>query len=316
MMKSPRYRNLWGGILLLWAVQAIAAQPTTVAATNGTVRVFVVAGQSNAEGYNHIRQYREGRETFPEALRVQPRILYWPGVDSPKEQENRWTTLRVGESGAFGPEINFAPEIERLLPGATVTIVKFASGGTGIARSVDYTDYIPALSGFDDKNRNWHPPTDGREAGDLYRSLLANIRTALSFLERSGRNVELSGFVWMQGEHEGSISRKMAEDYERLLTDFIRSVRRDLQAPSLPFVIGQVNSHTWTYGDIARKCQAEVCRKQERVALVETIDLPRVTGDAAHFTADGMLTLGFRFAKTIAPLISKEGEAKDKISKN
>lgn len=316
MMRCHYCRRLWGGILLLSALQSVCAQPVNEARTNGTIRVFVVAGQSNAEGYNHIRQYRDGRETFPETLRVQPQILYWPGVDSPKEQDNRWTTLRVGESGAFGPEINFAHEIAQSLPGATVAIVKFASGGTGIARSVDYTDYIPALTGFDDKNRNWHPPTDGREAGALYRSLLANIRASLSFLERSDRKVELSGFVWMQGEHEGSISRKMAEDYERLLTDFIRSVRKDLQAPSLPFVIGQVNSHTWTYGDIARKCQAEVCRKQERAVLVETIDLPRVTGDAAHFTADGMLTLGFRFAKTIAPLISKEGEAKDKIPRN
>ncbi len=316
MMGCHYCRRLWGGILLLSALQTVCAQPANEAKTNSTIRVFVVAGQSNAEGYNHIGQYKGGRETFPETLRVQSRILYWPGVDSPKEQENRWTTLRVGESGAFGPEIGFAHEIEQSLPGATVAIVKFASGGTGIARSVDYTDYIPALAGFDDKNRNWHPPTDGPEAGALYRSLLGNIRASLSFLARGDRKVELSGFVWMQGEHEGSISRKMAEDYEGLLADFIQSIRRDLKAPALPFVIGQVNSHTWAYGDIARKCQAEVCRKQERAVLVETVDLPRVTGDAAHFTADGMLTLGFRFAKSIVPLVSNNGNAKNTASKN
>jgi hypothetical protein len=89
---------------------------------------------------------------------------------------------------------------------------------------------------------------------------------------------------------------------EEILSGFISSVRKDLQAPSLPFVIGQINSHTWAFGDIARNGQVEVCRKDQRSLLVETVDLPRVNGDA-HFTADGMLTLGSRFAATMAKLI-------------
>jgi hypothetical protein len=121
-------------------------------------------------------------------------------------------------------------------------------------------------------------------------------------LERAGKKWELVGFVWMQGEHEGGISRQMANDYATLLAGFIKSVRTDLKAPTLPFAIGQVNSHTWAYGEIARKCQAEVCRKDKRTRLVETVDLPRVNGDAAHFTADGMLTLGSRFADAMVQL--------------
>ena len=267
------------------------------------VRLFVVAGQSNAQGYNHINQYHGGREAFPETLRVQSRILFWPGNDSPQATNNLWTTLRVGDSGAFGPEISFACDMERRMPGARIAIMKYAVGGSGIARSVDYTDYIPAVAGYNDKGRNWHPPTDGREAGALYSTLMANFHNAVSALERDGKQWEISGFVWMQGEHEGGISRKMAEDYEKLLAGLIRSVRKDLQAPSLPFVIGQVNSHTWAYGDIARKCQVEVCRKDPRILLVETVDLPRVNGDAAHFTADGMLTLGSRFAEAMVKLV-------------
>lgn len=74
----------------------------------------------------------------------------------------------MGDSGAFGPEIAFAHAMEQRMPGATIAMVKYAAGGTGIARSVDYTDYIPAVAGYNDKGRNWHPPTDGREAGALY----------------------------------------------------------------------------------------------------------------------------------------------------
>ena len=169
------------------------------------------------------------------------------------------------------------------------------------------------MAGYNDKGRNWHPPTDGREAGALYSALMANFRNAVSALERDGKQWELSGFLWMQGEHEGGISRKMAEDYEQLLSDFIRSVRKDLQAPSLPFVIGQVNSHTWAYGDIARKCQVDVCRKDQRTLLVETVDLPRVSGDASHFTADGMLTLGSRFAEAMVKLVPEPRSGTNRI---
>ena len=273
---------------------SISAQP---------IRIFVVAGQSNAEGHNHIRQYHQGREPFPAALQHQPNILFWPGSDTPQTKSNLWTVLQVGDSGAFGPEIGFGHDMALAMPGATLAIFKYAAGGTGIARSRDYTDYIPALTGYNDKGRNWHPPTDGQEAGNLYRALIANFRNAVSVLEREGKTWELTGLVWMQGEHEASISRKMADDYEGLLSDFIRSVRKDLGSPTLPIAIGQVNSHTWIYGDIARKCQVEVCRKDNRTLLVQTVDLPRVDGDAAHFTADGMLTLGSRFAEAMVKLV-------------
>lgn len=288
-----------------------SASGVEVATTAQPVRIFIVAGQSNAEGHNHIRQYHAGREEFPATLQQQPNIRYWPGTDTPGAKSNLWTTLRVGDSGAFGPEIGFAHDMAQAMPGATIAIVKYAAGGTGIARSQDYTDYIPALTGYHDKGRNWHPPTDGQEAGNLYRALIANFRNAVSALEREGKTWELTGLVWMQGEHEASISRKMADDYEGLLRDFIRSVRKDLGSPTLPVAIGQVNSHTWIYGDIARQGQVEVCRKDQRTLLVATMDLPRVDGDAAHFTADGMLTLGSRFAAAMARLVPDAQRVKD-----
>jgi hypothetical protein len=289
-----------GAATAMGQAQTITPKPKPENLTTApSIRVFIIAGQSNAEGHNHVGQYKGGREPFPAVLREQPRILFWPGNNSPQTNANLWTTLRVDSSGAFGPEITFAHDVAAALTNQTVAIIKYAAGGTGIARSANYTDYIPAVAGYNDKGRNWHPPTDGREAGSLYTALIGNVQQALLALERDGKRWTLSGFIWMQGEHEASISHKMADDYQSLLADFIRSVRKDLQALALPVVIGQVNSHTWVYGEIARKAQVEVCQKEPRIRLVQTIDLPRVNGDAAHFTADGMLTLGSRFAEAI-----------------
>ncbi len=292
-------RKFFSG-LNLWTLLCVVA-PTLLGASPETIKLYLLAGQSNAEGHNHTNQYRGGLEPFPARLSPQSNILFWPGPNHPGAS-NLWTSLRVEPSGAFGPEISFGAEMQRLMPAAKIAIVKFASGGTGIARSEDYSDYIPSLKNFKDNGRNWHPPTDGRPAGNLYQSLFENFRTATDILNREGKKWELCGFLWMQGEHEAGISKRMAEDYQKILTDFIRSVRADLRQPQLPWVIGEINSHTWAFGDIARARQAAACREDKRIRLVTTVDLPRVQGDGSHFTADSMLTLGARFATAMFDL--------------
>ncbi len=264
---------------------------------NRPVRVFIVAGQSNAVGYNSVLEYRNGRAKFPKELLHQPDVLFWRATINDQKQVGSWNKLSTAESGSFGPEISFARDMAKALSGEQIAIVKCAAGGTGIARSVDYNDYIPALKGFDDKNANWSPPSDKCEAGKLYESLIKNVHDAVAALDRDGRRWKLAGCLWMQGEHEAGISRKMAEDYGELLTGFIFAVRRDLQAPALPFAVGEINSHTWAYGDAARKKQAGVCRDDANAILVTTVDLSRSgSGGPAHFDADGMLTIGSRFA--------------------
>ena len=107
--------------------------------------------------------------------------------------------------------------------------------------------------------------------------------------------------------HVAGISLKMAQDYDKLLAGFIGSFRKDLKAPSLPFVIGQVNSHTWAYGEIVRDKQALVCQQDCKAVLVKTTDLSRKgSGGAAHFDADGMLILGSRSAKAAISLAGKK----------
>jgi hypothetical protein len=220
-----------------------------------------------------------------------------------------WGPLRVLESRAFGPEISLGHDLKSALPGERIAILKFAVGGSGIARSSDYTDYIPSLAGYDDHGRNWHPPSDGQEAGLWYKALLLHVRRGLEALARDGLHGEIAGMVWIQGEHEGGISRRMAQDYEYLLTDFMRNVRRDLKTPGLPFALGGVNRHTWAFGDIARESQARACGRDGNATLVPTLDLPRNrgAGGPAHFDADGILELGARFARALLPRITRAG---------
>ena len=291
-------------ILVAWTIMCGASvercKGETAAKPAGNerlVKVFIVAGQSNAVGYNRSQEYKKGRTEFPQELSSQPDVLFWLANAGGKSS---WTTLRLAGHGAFGPEISFARDIAKSIPDAQIAIVKCAVGGTGIARSSDYSDYIAKLKNFDDHGNNWHPPSSAKEAGKHYQTLIANVRDAVAALEGKGQKWELAGCLWMQGEHEAGISRKMAEDYDKLLAGLIKAIRTDLKVPSLKFAIGEVNSHKWAFADIVRDGQVKVCRDDANALLVKTVDLSRAgSGGAAHFDADGMVELGSRFASTM-----------------
>ena len=176
--------------------------------------------------------------------------MFWPGSNATDSLKNSWTALQIGASivgkYAFGPEITFGNIIAAANPTKEIAIIKYAVGGTGIARSTNYKDFIPGFEYFNDNGTNWHPPVGDKPAGTLYQNLLKNINEALSSMESKGKKYRLAGIVWMQGEHEAGLSRGMAADYQKLLSDFITSLRKDINCMDLPVLIGQI-SNKWIY---------------------------------------------------------------------
>ena len=84
------------------------------------------------------------------------------------------------------------------------------------------------------------------------------------------------------------------------------AVRKDLNLKEPPFVVGEINSHTWACADIARNKQKKSCLRDRHSVLIQTTDLPRGgSGGEAHFTSDAMLELGERFAHGVLQFISK-----------
>jgi len=306
-------------IVFAWLFLAQQGFPVAPAAQQpgSKITVFILAGQSNAVGYNHLREYHGDTSALVARLKSVSDVLFWPGTNALPDFAGRWTTLRPGVSGiagdqeyrdgCFGPEIGFVLRLKELCPGRPLAIIKYAEGATGIARSADYNDYIPALKGFDDHGVNWSPPESGKPAGTLYTSLLENVANALNDLTAKGLEYEIGGFIWMQGEHEAGISKTMAGDYDAILGGFIQSVRKDLGIKDLPWFIGEINSHTWAFGELARERQVRVCDEDPFAVLIKTIDLPRKgVGNLAHFDADGMLELGVRFGTAAAQLLNAE----------
>ena len=79
--------------------------------------------------------------------------------------------------------------------------------------------------------------------GSDYRNMIQEVRGCLSQLKErfpgyANQGYELSGFVWFQGWNDQYNEYWLS--YEDNMAHFIRDVRKELNTPKLPFVIGQM----------------------------------------------------------------------------
>ena len=141
--------------------------------------------------------------------------------------------------------------------------------------------------------RDFRPPSSGGTVGPYYTKMLADIREALDELKTDfpnydGGGYELAGFVWYQGWNDGCEPRTAVPEYEQNLVNFIHDVRKDLNAPRLPFVIGELTG-PWVQApgewDALRKAQAAAAARPEfrgTVVFVETHDFVRKPEDSPN----------------------------------
>jgi alpha-galactosidase len=233
----------------------------------GPVKVFILAGQSNMQGHAALRTleyliYNE--ETAGE-------YQHW------KDRDGRWTERRDvwiwttdgKRSGNLKPgfgvnEIKMGPELgfgwvigEHLAE--QVLLIKTCWGGRSVKR-----DFLPPGADMPSdeelqqelenaKKRN--PDTtmeDIKERyGKAYRDTIAHVKDVLGRLEElfpgydGERDCKLTGMVFFQGWNDMVDGSQRAEKYARYTTrlaQLIRDVRRDLEAPDLPVVIGELGA--------------------------------------------------------------------------
>jgi hypothetical protein len=96
--------------------------------------------------------------------------------------------------------------------------------------------------------------------------------------------------IWHQGESDANLS---ADEYEKQLTGFISRVRTDLEAPELPFGIGEVFDNGKR--DTIRTAQKAIAEKVKKTFFVSADKLKTFDG-GTHFDAASQIELGSRFA--------------------
>jgi len=226
-------------------------------------KVFILAGQSNMGGRAQVAELDESQQRLP--VNVE---LYDAG-----------TRIAVADKATFGPEVTLADELSRAMPDAPLVFIKYTAGGTSLlAWAPDWTEAGAATTG-------------NAGAGPLYQRLLEQVAAITA-----NRETELAAVFWMQGERDARYPAAGAA-YERNFAALIQRIRRDLKAPDLPFIFGQVNPPAGTYPGLAavRAAQVRVAERVGRTTLVTTDDLTK-RPDRLHYDTQGQLALGRRFA--------------------
>lgn len=281
--------------------QAISAQPAAVGAPVGysvsalrrlrvpapgdLADVYVLFGQSNAEGYADTAG-------LPTSLRGPlPGGRIWNALAT------AWQATRAGVNNTTlcaptfcGPELTLLDELAG--DGRVVFLVKFAVGQTSLG---------PNPGPWNE----WGP-----NAGELYGELLRRFDDAIAALRRDGLRPRVRGLCMMQGEND-AMTAAAAAAYGPLLRGLVERLRTDLGSRDVgagdgtPFVFGLVDAHlppaVFPAAAQVRAAQTAVARQVPGCAVVETTGLPR-QGDGVHLDAVGVGKLGRGFAAALRQL--------------
>ncbi len=243
-----------------------------------SLKVFILAGQSNMQGHAKVETFDYiGDDPATASLLKDMRgadgnpvvckrtwISYLTDNEAVKEGRLTAGYGALGSEPKIGPEFTFGITMEKAYDGP-ILIIKTAWGGKSL-----HTDFRPPSAGtyemteFQLKN---YPKQEGhgipkdfekwkadkiKETGHYYGLMVGHVRKVLQDLKSAcpdynpAEGYELAGFVWFQGWNDLCDNHTYPEGdkpggydlYSTLLAHFIRDVRKEFNVPKLPFVIG------------------------------------------------------------------------------
>jgi len=268
-----RTNKLW-----LFCVSLLLGSSASIRAEH--FEIFIVAGQSNCDGRGKaadltgpLAKYAKPHQDVSIAyscssLRgaaldsggfqpLQPGWSVAPGKSRPTKLP----------SGTFGPEVSFGHALADHLKGKKVALIKYTEGGTSLAK-------------------DWNPDVKNR----LYTAFLDFTKKSLKVMKDRGDTYTVRGMIWHQGESDAGLT---AEEYQKLLTEFIARTRKELELPDLPFGIGEVYDNGKR--DNVRAAQKATAEKVKAAFFVPA-DKLKTFDMGTHFDAASQIELGKRFA--------------------
>lgn len=164
----------------------------------------------------------------------------------------------------LSPSYGFAKEMSKAMPDKRIGLIVNAKGGTSI--------------------EEWKP-------GDtLYNEAVNQTKKALKF-------GILKGIIWHQGESNSSRYKA----YMPKITELIESLRKDLNAPYIPFVAGQLSPDKPKRNDFNQMI-LELPTKVKYTGVVTTENTSTI--DSTHFDSESQRILGKRYAIEMLKLLA------------
>ena len=302
-------------IFTLFALSALFCGHS-FAAEKKPLQVFILAGQSNMQGHAKVSTF----EHIGMDPATKPMLAEMLGADGkPKVCERVWISsigcaeaeqtgkLTAGFGASqngpkIGPEFTFGLYMQKFTD-APILLIKTSWGGKSLN-----TDFRPPSAGpyvfneaqlaaFQTKGKDVAGIKADKEkaTGVNYRLMVEHVKMVLGDIKRvvpdydAAQGYELAGFAWFQGWNDlvdGDTYPQRDKPggydaYSVAMAHFIRDVRRDLNAPKLPFVIGVlgVGGPTADYGPSEQRYKAT--HQNFRDAMAAPALLPEFKGNVA-----------------------------------
>ena len=221
--------------------------------------LFLLVGQSNMAGRGTVEA--QDKAPHPRVLMLDKADAWVPAID-PLHFDKAAAGVGIGKT--------FATLYAEAHPGITVGLIPCAVGGSPIDVWKPGAFYTATKS---------HPWDDA-----IRRAHLA---------QKSGT---LTGILWHQGESDSN--EKLAPGYEAKLHDLIARMRKELGAPEVPFVVGQMGKFAEAAWDDAKvqvdRVHQELPKKVKRTAFASAERLKH-RGDKVHFDSPSLREFGKRY---------------------
>jgi hypothetical protein len=246
----------WMAFAVALLLAACLACPAWAGDGNGKVKVFILAGQSNMEGYGHVRtlgRLGEDGEHGPLLKKIRNDDGSWVVRDDVFVYFRGGKTtgpLSVGfgaNKEFVGPELMFG-----VVMGDTfkdpVLLIKTAWGGKDL-----HFDFRPPGAGklpYPIDPEAFAKRGGDKAVGQTYRDMVAQTRECLDnmgkyFPALKGKEYEITGFVWFQGWNEMFASKGIP--FEQIMTDYpvlyarmIQDLEKEFGLQRLPSVVGEM----------------------------------------------------------------------------
>lgn len=222
------------------------------------LKIFIMAGQSNMQGQAQVRTIErlnlsEDSKQMYQDMKVKSGLpsavegvygVYFTGGDKKKGKDRPLEVNKgpfrpgygdkITGGTTLGPDYTFGIYMQKNVQGP-ILIIKTAWGGRDLTQQFRPPSAAKYGADFDGH---------GNPTGYYYKLMMECVKKVLAdpgayypgYNKAAG--CEIAGFVWVHGFNDLIKSPSVYPDYTHALTCLINDVRKDLNAPKMPFVIG------------------------------------------------------------------------------
>jgi len=241
-------------------IPSLGADPAVQLPAKQDFHLFILAGQSNMAGRGKLDD--ESRQPNPRIFSLNKDGQWQPAIDP-----LHWDKPAAG-TGIGKP---FAEIVAAKYPGISIGLIPTACGGSPISTW---------RAGASWEQTKSHPYDD-----------------AIARAKRAMQDGTLKGILWHQGESDSN--PHSAPEHEKRLEELITRFRTELNAPDLPFIIGQLGRFPavpWTADrETVNAAQQAVASKMKNVRFVPAEGLNSI-GDNLHFDTPTLRTFAKGYA--------------------